>query len=43
MNSLHPTCAGPVWNTVGGWGPNRDTRTLDVSVYAAEQGGQGDL
>ena len=24
-----------------GWGPDRETRTLDVSVYAAEQGGRG--
>lgn len=24
-----------------GWGPDRDTRTLDVSVNAAEQGGRG--
>ena len=40
MNSLHPTCAGPVWNTVGG--DLTGTQELLVYLYSGGAGGHGD-
>ena len=39
MNSLHPTCAGPVWNTVGG--DLTGTQELLMYLYRRRSRGAG--